>query len=211
MPFLGEAASAAFHAAVETIETASSVEVVVAVRPHARRWLAPHAGVGALVATAMLAYVMFAETEFEDWVIFVLPVVSGLVGALIVEAFGPVYRLLVPARHHDEHVREAARAEFYERGVHGTHRRTGMLVFVALRERQVELVGDVALVARVGQAQLDTWSDAIATQLRHGGVATADALAKLAIDLGVALPHHAGDINELPDEVSTIHPHRSAS
>jgi len=213
MPFLGDAASAAFHTAVEAIEAASSVEVVVAVRPHARRWLAPHAGAGALIAIAMLAYVMFAPTEFDDWVIFVLPILAGLAGAMVVEVVGPVYRLLVPARHHDEHVREAAHATFYERRVHATHRRTGMLVFVALREHQVELVGDVALVDRVGQEQLDTWGDAIAAQIRHGGVPTAQALGKLAAELGTALPHHAGDANELADEVSSIHPRglRSAS
>jgi putative membrane protein len=141
---MDDAAMKALRAAVETIEHASAVEVVVAVRPRARRTLAAHAMAASLLLIGVLAYVLYADAEFAPIEILGLPLAAGVLGALAVEALGPLERALAPA---GELVREAAQATFYQRSVHTTSGRTGLLVFLALRERQVELVGDTAVVA----------------------------------------------------------------
>ena len=61
---MDEAATQGFHAAIEAIEGASSVEVVVAVRPRARRDLVAHITGAAVLLIGALAYVLFSEAEF---------------------------------------------------------------------------------------------------------------------------------------------------
>jgi uncharacterized membrane protein len=95
---------------------------------------------------------------------------------------------------------------FYVRGVHATTRRCGVLVYIALRERVVELVGDIGFVAAVDAQTRARWSDAIAAALPDG-VAAGRALAAIADELGAVLPHHTGDRNELADDVVELAHH----
>jgi putative membrane protein len=204
--FLSEAAGKSFHDAIEDIERASAAEVMVVVRPGARASLAPHVAVALPLAIATLAYVLYSEDEYPEWQILAWPLIAAALGAAAVAELGAIYRAVAPRPWRAAHVREAARAMFYARGVHATTRRTGMLVYVALRERVVELVGDVALVAAVDAATLARWADAIAGRLPDG-VAAGRELAKLAGELAGKLPHHAGDKNELADDVFEIARH----
>ncbi len=202
--FLTEATDKALHDAIASIEAASSAEVVIAVRARARRIAAPAIVIGIAMGATMLALALFSETEFALWQVFALPLVTGGLGALIAHT-GPVERLLVPPRARRLDVREAARAAFYQRGVHKTTRRTGVLVFVALHERIVELVADTAALAAIGQDALDAWGDRVAAKLSSGGAATAAALAALATDFAAVLPNQAGETNELGDDVIDVH------
>ena len=204
-----EAAAAALRDAIQAIERLSSAEVVIAVRPRARRLLVPNIAAGAVVMAAALAFMLFSEdTEFELWSIAVVPLLAALAGGLLVEAIAPLERALVPARVRDTIVRDAARAAFYELGVHRTKGRTGVLVFVAMRERRVMLVGDLAIVERFGDAGLARHAGALAVELPAGGEAFARALAGLADEYGAALPRAADDVNELADVVHVRRPTR---
>ena len=200
--FMTEAAETGFRGAIQVIEAASSVEVMIAVRPRLRRWLFPHIVIGAVAMVAGLAFLLFSEDyEFELWSIAIIPLLAAIAGGLLVEVFAPLERALRPAGVRDAIVAEAARATFYELGVHDTKRRTGILVFVAVRERRVELVGDVAVVGKLGQAGLTRQAGALIAALPAGGEAVAHALTALAGEYGAALPRAAGDVNELPDLV----------
>jgi putative membrane protein len=207
--FMTEAAEVAFREAIQAIEKVSSAEVVIAVRPRLRRLLGPNIAAGAAVMVAALAFMLFSEDlEFELWSIAVVPVLAALAGGLLVEAIAPLERALVPARVSDAIVREAARAAFYELGVHRTKGRTGVLVFMAVRERRVVLVGDLAIVERFGDAGLAHHAAGLVTALPAGGAAVARALAALADEYGAALPRAADDVNELADLVSVGRPRR---
>ena len=193
----------ALRAAVEAIEKVSSVEVVIAMRARARRWLVPHAVAGVTLAAIALAFTLWSDTDFELWTILVLPLAAGLIGGFIVEEIGAIHRLF-PRR---DLAREVARATFYERTVHATTRRTGLLVYLAFRERHVELVGDVAVLTVIDQDQLDAWARAIEPAIPLGAAAIGKAIAELAGELGKRLPRHAGVINELHEEVVVMTPH----
>jgi len=201
--FMSDVAEAEFRGAIQAIEKLSSVEVVIAVRPRLRRWLIPNVVAGAVVMAAVLAFVLFSEDyEFELWSIAIVPLLAALAGGMFVEVVAPLERVMVPAGVRDAIVREAAHAAFYELGVHGTKGRTGLLVFVAVRERRVLLVGDLAVVARFGDKGLARHADLLRAELPAGGQAVAGALAKLAGEYGAALPRAADDVNELGDLVS---------
>ena len=201
--FMTDVAEGELGRAIQAIEQVSSTEVVIAVRPRLRRWLVPHVVGGAAVMLAVLAFVLFSDDyEFALWSIAILPLLAAIAGGMIVEAIAPLERALTPARVRDDIVRDAARATFYELGVHHTKGRTGVLVFVALREQRALLVGDVSFITRLGAKALARHAEALSAQIPAGGEAFARALAQLAGAYGAALPRAADDVNELADLVS---------
>jgi putative membrane protein len=192
-----QAGDRAFTSAISTIEKTSAAEIVVAVRAHPRRWLVQHAIVGIAAAIGVLVYA--AVFEWDVWAILAFPLVSGALAVAIVEYVAPLHRALMPDHVRDDHVLEAARAQFVARGVHATTGRTGVLVYLAIRTRACELVGDVAVVDKLGQAKLDAMADKLAAAIAGGAEATAKVLASFAPDFAAALPVQPNDRDELPD------------
>jgi len=197
MNFGSEAGDRAITAAIKAIEAGSSAEVVVAVRQHARRWWVQHAIVGIVAAAGVLGYA--AVFAWDVWAILAFPLISGLLAFAIVEWISPLRRALVPSHVRDAHVLEAARATFIARGVHATRGRTGMLVYLAIHPRACELIGDVAVVEKLGQPRLDEMADKLAAAIPDGAEATAAILAKFAPDFAAALPAGPDNPNELGD------------
>jgi len=201
MRFLTDAGQRAIEDAVEAIEAVSSAEIVIAIRPRARHSLIQHAVVGLVTAIAMLAFTLYSPIEFSVWHILVLPILAGILGAALVEAIPPLYRFVEPPWLRYEHVREAAYAAFVERGVHATRDRTGVLVYVAVRERMVEIVGDLAVTKALGIEGLAAMSGTLEAFVGKGSAAFGKALADQAAEFAKALPRRPDDIDELSNSV----------
>ena len=99
--------------------------------------------------------------------------------------------------------RERAAACFGELGVWNTQERCGVLVYLLLAERAIELVADRGITERVPAAQWQALVASLAQALRSGEreaglLRVIDALDEL---LRLHFPKHAGDANpnELPD------------
>ena len=194
----------AFRDAIAAIEDNSAVECVVAVRAYARRWMAAHVVVGLVAAYAVLIYtVLFA---LPKWAVLAFPLAAGIISTLIVEYVPALYRFLVPAWLREQHVVEAARHLFIEKGIHSTRDRTGVLVFIAVRARTVEVIGDVGIVDKLGQTRLDHMAQALQEALPAGPAAVGRTLANLAPEFAEYFPRRADDKNELPDDVVAVRP-----
>ena len=114
----------------------------------------------------------------------------------------------VVLRTHEKQRQRRPWMAFYELGVHKTRGRTGVLVFVAVRERVASLVGDVEVVKQVGQPALDKMAKSIAAAIPAGGDAVCKALQSIDKELAKALPRAADDIDELPNAVHVMQPRR---
>ena len=201
--FLDDAAAAGFATAIETIELASAVEVVVAVRKHSGTYHHANAIIGFAVTAAALATVVFADREFSLAGIVLAPLVFGLAAAFATELAPPLKRALTPRGHLRACVLRAARATFFERGVHNTSGRSGVLAYVALLEREVVLVPDSGLAAALPLEALARTETAMTDAFGKGGVAVAAAMKDLAPHCARAMPHATNDVNELPDVVDS--------
>lgn len=191
----------AIEDAITAIEAVSAAEVVVAIRPRARFALAQHAAVGFVTGIGMLAFTLYSNLEFTLWQILVLPIFAGIAGAMLVEATPPLYRWLAPFWLRNEHVREAAYAAFVERGIHATRDRTGILVYVALRERMVEIVGDIGVLKHHGIEVLAAWAGTLEARIADGAAVFGKELAALAPELAKTLPRRADDTDELSNNI----------
>ncbi|MGE3767374.1 MAG: hypothetical protein AB7L94_34290, partial [Kofleriaceae bacterium] len=82
--FLDEDARKAFKEAVEAIEAASGVEVVVAMRQRSSTYFHANLVVGVIVAFAALAAMLFVDYSFSLTAILFDPFLAGAVAAGLV-------------------------------------------------------------------------------------------------------------------------------
>ena len=201
--FLDDAARVAFQGAVEAIEGAAAVEVVIAVRRRSAGYLHANLIVGAVVAFASLAAMLFSAYPFGLTSILVDPFVVGALVGWLVELVPAAKRLLTPAGVRRRVVHHAAHAAFVERGVHTTTDRSGVLVYIAWLEGEVALVADVGVEGTVPEGALAEAEAALTRAMPRGGAAVAAALAALAPTFAEAMPRRAGDVNELSDAIDS--------
>ncbi len=199
--FLDDEARAAFRRAIEAVEGASAVEVVVAVRRSSGTYRHANVVVGAAVAFAGLAAMLFSSHVFQLTSILVDPFVVGLLAGGLVEVAPHVKLWLTPAAVRRRAVVRAARATFVERGVHHTTGRSGVLVYISWLERQLALVADTGLARALPDGALARAEAVLERAMRNGGAAVAEQLAALAPQMARAMPHQADDVNELPDAI----------
>jgi putative membrane protein len=201
--FLSDEAKEALRAAIRAVEEQSSAEVVIAVR--ARSGSYHHVGfaAGAVAAFGALAFTLFSPWEFSLWSILLDPVLVGALAGLAASQMPPLLRWLTPTSIRRRWVRRAAQATFYEKGIRLTRGRTGLLVYVSMLERMVEVVCDSAVSDAVARGP---WDHAVgelqaAVARGDGGVEVARGIERLAEVLAPVLPRAEDDENELPDEV----------
>jgi putative membrane protein len=188
-------------ATVRQIEGRTGAEVVVTVRARSGCYRAADYLFGACCSLAALLGYVFLPITFPDDVAALLIVLSFGVGAVFAANVPPLRRLFVSRSRRGEEVARAARACFVDQGIGQTRDRTGVLVFLSLFERRVEVVADRGIpVARLGQRYRDATA-ALDRAARRGPEAFLAALGALGELLAESVPRRADDVNELPDEV----------
>ena len=202
MRFLDARARTAFKRAVETVEGASAVEVVVAVRQKSAAYRHVNALVGGAVAFAALAAMLFAPREFGLTAIWLDPFIAGLAAGALVELSPFLKRHLTSRAGRRAHVNRAARAAFVERGVHATTQRSGLLVYISWLEREVALVADLGVLRALPDGVLARAEDELSRAMPRGADVAA-IVENLAPAMSRALPQGEGDVNELPDAIDT--------
>lgn len=153
-------------------------------------WEAAHqAAAGATTAQALALYALIQAAVF--------------VGVFLLTRIPAVRRLATPAGVRRGRVREAALQQFLAHGVHVTRERTGVLIFAALDEHQVELIADEAIHAKVDEKAWAQAVDALTRELRADrpveGFSAAVALCGQV--LARHFPPRPDNPNELPDHL----------
>jgi uncharacterized membrane protein len=99
---------------------------------------------------------------------------------------------------------QRARDVFARLEMHRTALRHGVLIYLALDDRQVAIIGDAGIHARVGDAYWPRIRDLMVERLRRGEARAAlvDAVRELAGPLARHFPRRPGDEDELSDTVS---------
>jgi putative membrane protein len=113
---------------------------------------------------------------------------------------------LVPRGIAAESTRKHAHALFFAHGVHLTQARTGVLIYVALLQRQVEIVADAGIHGKVAQSAWDELAGAVTDAAREGRLADGivDAVRRAGVLLAAHFPPKPDDVNELSDRVVEI-------
>ncbi|MCS6902425.1 MAG: hypothetical protein RMJ98_22530, partial [Myxococcales bacterium] len=145
---------------------------------------------------------LFHPQPFDEDLFPLAEVLLFLTGVTVSAGLDPLRRILTPRKLREENVKTAAHAAFYEMGVSRTRGRTGVLVYVSLLEKRVEVAADIG----VDTASLDSaWSEALKSMqegVEQGNFSRfLDGLQRMAPPLSKQLPRTADDVNELSNEV----------
>lgn len=95
---------------------------------------------------------------------------------------------LVPRHVKRAHAARLAKAQFYAQGVQLTPHHSGVLLFVSLAERYVEIVADKGIHERIGEARWKAIIDGFVAQVRRGRVA--DGFVETIGACGAAMAEH---------------------
>jgi putative membrane protein len=203
-PALTEAEHASLSSAIRDAEAATSGEiyVVVAQSPDAFR-LVPI--LWAALFALLLAWALDLGTGLTTSMILSLQALGFIAAAILLSVPSLRYRI-VPAAIAEDAAHRAALAQFMAHGVHLTSSRTGVLIYVSLLPRRLEILADSGIHAKVGQT---IWDEAVAqlgAEARRGRLSEAltHAIRDLGALLAVHFPASKADRNELPNRVIEV-------
>jgi putative membrane protein len=147
-------------------------------------------------------------------VLFALPWEPGMLGIVELQLFvftllavllrwTPIKRWLVPRDQQRLYCARRAREQFLAQGLHRTKDRAGVLLYVSLDERRVELLADAGIHARVAEGTWNTVVRDFTARVIEGRVCEGFVEAINAVGAELARHCPAGGVNqnELPDHL----------
>jgi putative membrane protein len=203
-PKLSEIERARIGDAIRAAEVNTAGEIYVVVAGEAAEFRSIPVLWAAIIAL-LVPWPLYLLTDLSSGIILLLQVIAFVV---IATATSPdrIRHRLVPPSIASEAARKAAQAQFMAHGVHLTAERTGILIYVALADRRVEIVADDGINKKVAQSELDQLAQHVVIAARSGMLA--EGLVSAVNDAGRLLSQHfppsATNPNELPDRVVEI-------
>lgn len=221
MKHLSEAEHDAVSAAVSAAEANTSGEIVTVVTDRsdgytdvALVWAAIVAFTAIAVLTAFPNFYLGLVDQVlgkwnAEWTprgIFGLALFVGILkflGMWLIQLWQPLKFFLIPGPIKSHRTNARAMQIFKVGTDRRTTGRTGILIYLSMRERRAEIVADEAITSKVSP---DVWGEAMAAmlaELKRGscGAGVVAAVERVGKVLAEHLPREVDDVNELPDRL----------
>ena len=144
-----KAASDSIAQAVREIEAKTDAEVVIVIRGRSGSYRQADYLCGAVLAFLGLLFVLFSPFDFHTyWVPFDVAVLFAI-GAFVCSRTYLLRRLLTTKKFRAHAARQGAAAMFYEAGIANTHAENGLLIYLSLLERKMEVIADRGILKAV--------------------------------------------------------------
>ena len=172
MRYLNETEHAAVSAAVAAAEAHTAGEIVTVLAERSDGYSDIQLGWAVLASTAALAFLALFPDRYLPLVDRVLGgwnhawspqavlslalalVVAKFVGVWAVQFWQPLKYAIIPPPVKKARVRDAAVRHFKVGAERRTHGRTGMLIYLSMREKRAEIVADAAIAEKVSAGSL---------------------------------------------------------
>ena len=185
--------------AVREIEKTTDAEIVIVVRGRSGSYLHADYLCGAILAFLILLFVLFSPFEFHTyWVPFDV-VALFVVGVFISSRTDAIRRALTTGSSRAKAARAGAAAMFYEAGIANTHAENGILIYLSLLERQLEIIADRGVLKAVPALR---WNDATFELKKLGRSADPDIFVEAVRSLGRLLAGHLPATGANPNELA---------
>jgi len=195
-----DAAREALTDCVRKIETTTDAELVLVVRARSGSYRHADYLCGALLAFVALLFLLFSPFDFHTYWVAIDVALLFLLGAFLSSRSNSVRRFLTSKKFRSEAVRTCAAAMFYEAGIANTAAEMGLLIYVSILERRLELIADRGILKGVNALE---WNQIVFELHEAGGKPEPETLLagleKLGSCLGQHCPATGENPNELPD------------
>lgn len=194
-----EAARDALSACVKEIETRTDAELVLVIRARSGPYRQADYLFGALLAFAGLIFLLFSPVNFHPTWVFIDVVLLFVLGAFLSSRSNSIRRLLTSSKLRAQLVRTSAAAMFYEAGIANTRAETGVLVYLSLFERRLELLADRGVLTAVPALE---WNEQLFELHEAGRLGDAQLLEEALHAMSELLAKHLPATGENPNELA---------
>jgi putative membrane protein len=197
-PKFDQVASEALAQAVRDIEKESDAEIVIVVRGRSGSYRQADYLCGAIVAFGALLFVLFSPFEFHTYWVPIDVAILFALGAWVCSRTDTLRRLLTSKSSRAKAARTGAAAMFYDAGIANTLAENGLLIYLSLLERRLEVIADRGILKAVPALQ---WNNAVFELKRVGRAPAPEDLTKSIKELGLLLAEHLPATGENPNEL----------
>jgi putative membrane protein len=193
---------------IASIERVTSGEIVPAIVKSSSKYRTAEV-VAAVILSYVFVFLAYEVNRYFFWdttfniLQFILLDFTGILLAFLLFRIDAVKRLVISKKVMHQKVHDGAFSTFYQQGVYKTKHKTGILIYISLFEREVVVLGDDGINAKVKE---NAWGDVVATIIKgikeeHLKKGIVDGIESCRNLLKTHFPIQAGDVNELPDRV----------
>ena len=205
MAFIAAGDRQRIEAAIRAAEATTSGELVTVIAHSSDSYLFLPTLFAALAALTVPLLLWLLPWAVPTLVLFVLQV-AIFVLALLLFLWSPLRMRLIPHALKVHHAARLAREQFFLRGLHETQERHGVLLFVSVAERYVEILADRGIHARVPEG---AWAGIVARfteEVQAGRIADGfvAAIAGCGALLSAQFPRRPDDRDELANRLFEI-------
>lgn len=183
---------------VRQIETTTDAELVLVVRARSGSYRHADYLFGALLAFAGFLFLIFSPYDFHQYWVAIDVALLFAIGAFVTSRSNSLRRLLTTEKFRSEAVRTGAAAMFYEAGIANTNDEMGVLIYLSVLERQLELIADRGILKGVNALE---WNQLLFELHEAGRKADAPTLLAALENFGALLTKHLPATGENPNEL----------
>jgi putative membrane protein len=185
--------------AIREIEKQTNAEMVVVVRGRSGNYLHADYLFGAIVALIGLVFVLFSPIEFHTYWIPLDVIVLFIAGAWVSSRGNWLRRTFTTKKFRASAARIGASAMFYEAGIANTSAENGMLIYLSLLERRLEVIADRGILKAVPPL---LWNQCVFELHQVGKDATPQEFIEGLRMTGKLLAEHLPATGENPNELA---------
>ena len=206
--------------AVQKVESKTSGEIVTAFIKESYDYAIYELIFAVIVSIVYFAIILFFVSQIHTWLqgmfwdyssahlVAFYGFSTFLIGTIIyfLSNIAAIDRFIVPNKIMQKKVHERSLLHFMDSGVSYTRDRTGILIFISLLERRVELLADSGINEKIEQAQWQKILNNVIEGIKSGNFT--DHLCKSIHDCGQLLAEHfpikKDDTDELSNEIEEL-------
>jgi putative membrane protein len=197
-PRFDSAACDTLAGCVQEIERSTDAELVIVVRARSANYAHADYLFGFLLALVILVFLIFSPFSFPEFLVPIDIAVAFIVGSIISWKSNSLRRLFSREKFRRDSVRTAAAAMFYEAGIANTNAEMGVLIYLSLFERRLELIADRGVLKKV---PAQDWNQQIFELHKLGKDPNPEAFQNAIQDFGKVLAAHVPATGENPNEL----------
>ena len=152
------------------------------------------------------------QGKFWDYSVNYLIMFYGFSTFIVITLFyfigniSSIDRLIVPKKIRNQKVQERATRYFMESGVYNTKDRTGILIFISIMERRVELLADSGINEKISAEKWQKIVENIIKGIKQKDIAThlIESINECGELLAKHFPIQSDDKNELTDDIDIL-------
>ena len=208
------------NSAVKDAESKTSGEIATAIIKESYNYAVYELLFAVIVGFIYFVVIMFFVGSIENWLqslfwdyhIGYLLIFYGFSTFLVIALFyflgniSTIDRLIVSKKIKWQKVKERALRYFMESGVYNTKDRTGILIFISILEKRVELLADSGINKKIPPEKWQSIVDNIIEGIKKKNVTSylIESINECGKLLAQHFPIQADDINELSDEIDIL-------